>query len=222
MRRGLVCAVAVALLIPATGSRPAHGKTGEAAAAGVASALAMTAICAALALGSGDDAEGGEGYDRKGWLVGLGGSYGNPLDSDVDDSFGVNGAAGYRCHARLSAEAQVEWLDGFGGDADNVRNGDFEPLTVTANARGYILTGRFQPFLLVGLGGMTVDEDGRDRSGLSKSESRADFVMRFGGGLDFYATKNVVLNVGVGYVYPFGDVSDFDYLSVRWGLQCRF
>ncbi len=46
--------------------------------------------------------------------------------------------------------------------------------------------------------------------------------MRLGGGLDFYATKSIVLSLGVDYVLPFGDVEDFDYVSLGWGLEYRF
>jgi hypothetical protein len=46
--------------------------------------------------------------------------------------------------------------------------------------------------------------------------------MRFGGGLDFYATEHVVLTLGIDYVLPFGDLEDLDYVSIGWGLRYRF
>ena len=231
MARTLACAVAALSLLPVAGTRPARAGTNDAVAAGVASAVATTAFCAALAIGARDDDDQAddEGYDRRGWLARIAGAYGNLLDSGSEDGFGIDGGAGYRCHPRMSSEVQVEWIDGFRDDravsgVSSDARVDAETVTITASTKGYILTGRFQPYVLVGLGAMTVDTDVKDRLGVgpSKSDSEADFAMRFGGGLDFYATKNVVVDVGVGYVYPFGDVSDFDYLSVRAGVQYRF
>ena len=46
--------------------------------------------------------------------------------------------------------------------------------------------------------------------------------MRFGGGIDLYATKNVVVTVGADYVLPFDDLKDLDYISIGWGIEYRF
>jgi hypothetical protein len=46
--------------------------------------------------------------------------------------------------------------------------------------------------------------------------------MRFGGGIDLYATKHVVVSAEVDYVLPFGDLENLDYLSFGLGLQYRF
>jgi hypothetical protein len=32
----------------------------------------------------------------------------------------------------------------------------------------------------------------------------------------------VVLNVGVDYVLPFGNLDDLDYITIGWGVQYRF
>ena len=178
-----------------------------------------------------------DGYARRGWLVGAGGSYametfeddmesefqsalGPTVSVSVDDSFGVNGRAGYRCHPRFSAEVEVEWLDGFEADVSDPPSSatiDAEPWVVTANTKGYLLTGRYQPFVLLGAGVMTAEftvGSGRVRE--------TDFAMRFGGGIDLYATKHVVVSAEVDYVLPFGDLEDLDYLSFGLGFQYRF
>ena len=94
-------------------------------------------------------------------------------------------------------------------------------MVVTANVKGYFLTGRYQPFLLVGGGGMTAEAKVR-ALGLSASERLNGFAMRFGGGIDLYATKHVVVSVGTDYVLPFGDLKDLDYISIGWGFEYRF
>ena len=50
----------------------------------------------------------------------------------------------------------------------------------------------------------------------------ANFAMRFGGGIDLYATKNVVVSAQADYLLPFGSLDGFDFLSIGLGLQYRF
>jgi opacity protein-like surface antigen len=191
---------------------------------------------------AGEDAIQDE-FDRQGWLIGVAGIYAietfkDDAESDaqdvfgptaslsVDNSFGVNGRVGYRCHRWFSAEVGVEWLDGFKTDLSAFGNIgiDIEPIVATANLKGYLLTGRYQPFLLIGAGFMTVEAKVRDTAdlGLSASEKETDFAMRFGGGIDLYATKHVVVSVEADYVLPFGSLDDVDYISIGWGFQYRF
>lgn len=210
-----------------------------------ASSLPLLLLCWATPGNAQDD------YARNGFYVGLAGTYaidtfeddveddinaelvalGYVVDLDVEESFGINGRIGYRFHRNFSAEFEVEWLDGFESDVDEVAvplgkilTIDVETVTFTGNAKGYLLTGRYQPFLLVGLGVMTAETKVKDTVGLGFSESDrfTDFAMRFGGGLDLYATENVVISVGADYVLPVGDVEDLDYVSIGWGFQYRF
>jgi hypothetical protein len=60
--------------------------------------------------------------------------------------------------------------------------------------------------------------------GIESSERETDFAMRFGGGLDIYSfgTDTVVITAGADYVLPFGDVEDFDYVSINVGVLYRF
>ena len=90
------------------------------------------------------------------------------------------GRGGYRCHPHVSAELQFEWLDKFEGGSivetgmtpvsgdppveDTLRNFDLEleTLVFTSNAKGYLLTGRYQPFVLAGVGFMRMESKSRD------------------------------------------------------------
>ena len=206
----------------------------------------MGAACVATAVLGAESDTIDDGYARRGWLVGAGGSYametfeddvesefqsvlGSTVSFSADNSFGVNGRAGYRCHPRFSVEVEVEWLDGFEADISDSTLGkiatfDIEPWVFTVNTKGYLLTGRYQPFVLLGVGVMTADFEVRDTQGLGLSDSfdEIDFVMRFGGGIDLYATKHVVVSVEADYVLPFANLKDFDYLSIGLGFQYRF
>ena len=202
---------------------------------GLATAALTSIVCSSVALTAGEDAKQDE-FARRGWLIGVAGSYaietfesdlqdavGFSVDLSVDNSLGFNGRVGYRCHRWLSAEVEVEWLDRFKTDlsaAGPINIGiDIEPVVVTANMKGYILTGRYQPFLLVGGGVMTAEFKSR---GVPGSITLNEFTMRFGGGIDLYATKNVVVTVGADYVLPFDDLKDLDYISIGWGFEYRF
>jgi opacity protein-like surface antigen len=214
-----------------------------------AAAVLVGIVCSSVALTAEDEVDKDD-FARRGWLVGVAGSYaietfqddaesdfqspqvlGPEVNLSVDDSFGFNGRVGYRCHRRFSAEVEVEWLDGFSSDltqpfVDGLAKVDYEPVVVTTNVKGYFLTGRYQPFLLVGAGAMTADTKVRNPVGLAftgvRSESDTAFVMRFGGGIDLYATENVVLSIDADYVLPFGNLDNLDYVRIGWGIQYRF
>ena len=222
----------------------ARSDTAKTIAEAAAAAAFVGVVCSSIALT--DETEVVEDdFARRGWLVGVAGSYAfatfeddaqdelddSAVNISVDDSFGFNGRVGYRCNRRFSAEVQTEWLDGFDADltqsrVDQLANITFEPLVVTANVKGYFLTGRYQPFLLVGAGAMTADVNIRNPVGLAftgiDSESKNAFAMRFGGGIDLYATENVVVNLEVDYVFPFGKLDDLRYVTIGWGVQYRF
>jgi hypothetical protein len=216
MRLLRISAVAIALLVCLGPARPARsGDTGAyAGSAVIAAAGAM--LCTAVAAGL-DHPEGTEAYERKGWFVDLAGTYAlpnyehelEPAEVSVDSSLGVSGDIGYRCHRYFSTAVEVEKVMGFEEEPE-VGTADFDPLAVTTNFKAHLPVGRFQPFALAG-GGMVTDT--RDAKAI---------VLRFGAGLDFYATKHIVLNFGIDYVVPLHDLKDHDYTSVGWGVQYRF
>ena len=225
----------------------ARADTALAVYGGVGAAVLLPLVCAIVAMNT-DENEEEEEFARQGWMVGVAGSYaietladdleddiptrltilGDSTDLDVDDSLGVNGRVGYRCHRRFSTELEVEWLDRFKADVmvsgvGKVATVDLEPVVITVNMKGYLLTGRYQPFLLFGAGIMTAEATLRDTvgMGINESERETDFVTRFGGGIDLYATKHVVVSLEAEYVLPFDNLDEADYISIGWGFQYR-
>jgi opacity protein-like surface antigen len=245
VRRAAAIALTVLVLVALPDS--ARSELAKTIAESAAAAVLVGVVCSSVALTAEEEVDKDD-FARRGWLVGVAGSYaietfqddaesdfqkvlGPEVNLSVDDSFGFNGQVGYRCHRRFSAEVEVEWLDGFDADltqpgVDQLANVRFEPVVVTTNVKGFILTGRYQPFLLLGAGAMTADIKLQDPVGLAftglNSETENAFALRFGGGIDLYATENVVLNVGVDYVLPFGNLDDLDYITIGWGVQYRF
>jgi len=186
-------------------------------------------------------------FERPGWMAGLTGRYawGNYGDNEQEDlrvsslpflvsiteenSPGLSGWAGYRCHRRFSAEVEVEWFKGFDGQIDELVQGtvatySLVPIVVTSNAKGYLMTGRFQPYLLAGAGAMIVQSSTTDflGAGGTVEDTNAMFTMRFGGGLDVYLTKNIVATVDLDYVLPVAEIKNLHYVTFGGGLQYRF
>ncbi len=166
-------------------------------------------------------------------------------DLNMEGSPGLNGRVGYRFHPHVSAELEVEWLAELDGvvswqppepnpdpdpttdvDRENIAEMRIDAWTITANAKGYLLTGRHQPYVLLGMGVMTADVEfnalNADGAALVASDRETGFATRFGGGIEVYMTEKSVLTLGTEYVLPTGDTKDLDYFSVLLGYQHRF
>jgi outer membrane protein W len=213
--------------------------------AGAGSGMALLCAVGAVRYSPDDDDEdSGEKFARLGPYAGVALAYAvNTFESDVEgrlvpksdnlsvkNSFGLKGRVGYRCHRYASAEVQVEWLDGFDGTvfrdgAGKVKTGDIEPIVVTVNARGYVplWNDRVQPFGLLGAGLVnfrTVERDKADDS--HKRERDTAPALRAGGGIDVYATPNVVVTFEADYLHGLGSANDLHYVSIGVGLQYRY
>lgn len=249
-----ISAVAVALVVSLASSESARSDDSGAFVGAILTAAVGALVCPSVALGvhHPDDTSA---YERKGWFVNLAGTYAVPKfegsmpddlsgalttqvddvavntqvdDVASDDSLGVNGGGGYRCHRYFSTELELEWIDEFQTDfsgTDIIGSLDPDPMTVTTNFKGYLPFGRFQPYALAGGGIMftTVSVKAVTTAGPIEWEEKVRaFAFRFGGGLDFYATEHIVLNIGAEQVIPIGADLDLDYISVGWGIQYRF
>lgn len=238
-------AVAVAVSASLAFSEAARSGETTAYAGAIATAAVGALVCPAVALGI-DHPDGTSEFERKGWLLNAAGTWafptfegslgddltrstGTDIVARVNNTVGVNGGAGYRCHRYFATELEFEWISGFPADIHQAGNGkiasfDPDPLTVTTNFKGYLPLGRFQPFALAGGGMMAWSGSvtkSTDTELFDEDKFRA-FAVRLGGGFDYYATKHIVLNVGADYVFPLGGQIDLDYVSVGWGIQYRF
>jgi opacity protein-like surface antigen len=168
-------------------------------------------------------------YARNGPYLGLAGTWATYLSAedelpsgfDVDDPLGLNARAGYRFHPHIAGELEFEWLSeadidvsGFGTAAT------IESFAFTANGKLYPLTGRFQPFGLIGLGLLSSELE--DEVGIGAEVDETEFAMRFGAGLDIYITRNFLGSLDFSYVLPTGDLDEVDYIRFGWGFGYRF
>lgn len=137
----------------------------------------------------------------------------------TDAAVGVSARAGLRLFSFLALEGQAEYLPGFNVKVSNDQVIlDGELVVVTFNAKGYFLawhdTGRFEPFVLVGVGWMRNWADG-----LGTFDS---FASRFGAGFDGYITEHIAVTVDVTYVPPAAENEEWDYVSLNAGLMFKF
>jgi opacity protein-like surface antigen len=161
-------------------------------------------------------------YARDGAYVGLGGLYAvemfddnTPTGARTDNSWGFEAHAGYRFHPHAAAELRYEWFNEFDLDP-----GHIDGWAISVNGKGYVLTGRFQPYGLVGLGFMHGDGSAGNFAGAAHPSN--GFMMRFGGGIDVYATENIVIGPEFAYLLPTGSAEDLDMLTVSLGASYRF
>lgn len=142
------------------------------------------------------------------------------IDVNVDDSWALNGRIGYRIHPRLAVEAQGEWYSEYNVDLLGVEAAEFEGWSAALLGKAYLLTDRFQPYALAGWGYLDVELS--DKLGLGLSESSSGSVIRWGGGIDIYATRGLLLNLEASYALPLGSLDNLDFWTIGVGLQYRF
>ena len=184
--------------------------------AGCALGLGAPALRAETADASSDFAGGGLygslalGYARNTFATG-------DFGSAFDDSTGFDARAGYRATRHLAGEFQLElhtfdFRQSAAGGAPS--NDSLDTMAWTANLKGFLPSGRWQPYALLGAGLLS-----NDGSGVSVSQNDVGAALRFGAGVDAYLTRSFALTAGLSYLLPFGTVSDFDYYSFTAGIQ---
>jgi hypothetical protein len=163
----------------------------------------------------------------------------------ADNSWTIKEGGGYRCHSRYSVGVTFQHFGGF----DTQWTGplgtgghDIDIFYATVDVKGYLLTGRYQPYLLLGGGTMTVKTKVTNPTGVyatmenpmpppdnvaiygpvTQSRSYMDFAFRFGGGIDLYATKHIVINIDANYLAPLGSVSGVGMYTIGAGIGYRF
>lgn len=167
---------------------------------------------------------------------------------DFTDSWAFALRAGYRFNGFLAAEGGFEFLTGFKtlvdlppGQPVGIPNP--APLTVdggifTVNAKAYApWFGRFQPYGLVGVGGMWAKLRTSWTTGAvctpsyfgwwcegtyTKLGNNGAFVAKFGGGAEFFVTEDFALVMDAAYVMPTGALKDLQYTSFTWGAIFKF
>lgn len=213
------------------------------------SRLILIPVILALAAASPAFADDDEDYARTGFYgsFSIAGAHYTKIEQDVksdiegagfsgqinaEGPLGLDVRAGYRFHPHLGADIEFLWFTksvtefiGTTLENPNIKNDRFdvfkvETLNFFANLKGYILTGRIQPFAQVGAGLMHAKVD--DKLSLNTLEGGDAFVARFGGGVDLYISPHFAFSVEGDYLLPTGSQNQLNSGTWSAGIKYRF
>ena len=155
-----------------------------------------------------------------------GGSFGIQFENfsgsgsfDFDEALGGSARLGSRLHPLVSVEVQYEYTGEFEDEALGATV-EIEQHVITANGRLFPIPGRFEPFLMAGMGYARAELDAR---GTLRADDTGDgFVIRVGTGVQIGLLESLSLAIEGGFVLPSGDLSDLSYFTVSGGLNVHF
>jgi opacity protein-like surface antigen len=156
-----------------------------------------------------------EDYARTGVYVGGYGIVDFTRNGDTDRGYGsentmIGGGAnlrlGWRESPSLAYELEVEWIDSTGDTA-------YGTLVWGANARFYLLDQAIQPYVLMGVNGMTAK---------ALSNRDTDWAFRHGLGVDFYLTENIAVGAEGTFLWGTGRFWKQYHLTAGLGVLYRF
>jgi hypothetical protein len=171
-----------------------------------------------------EEADDESADDRDGWYLGLGGGWAKELfqNGNAGDSGFVQVRAGYHFLRFAALEAQFEYTPKFNGKSGKWAGTDIATWATWLNIKGYPTapwTGLFQPFGMISVAWMWERLTG---PAINNSVEEGGSAARFGAGMDFYVTRNVVLTAEAAYVLPTGELDDLDQVQLGGALQYRF
>jgi opacity protein-like surface antigen len=193
---------------------------------GAAVALSLSSVAPAQ-----EDTEPEPPYDRSAaYIIAQGANHigtfrGKPasnISTTTRHSMGAKGAIGYRISPHFAGEIQFDWVQKFRVRVDGDRK-RFNGAGITAQVKGYALTGKVQPFGVLGLG-VGLFEIRHDKRTKYK-KTQAEMMLRFGGGVDYWFTDQFGMVVDATYAWPTGatnKLEDLDYATIGWGFMIRF
>lgn len=187
--------------------------------------LAVSLALAAATTSAAQEEE--EDFGRRGWYVGGGFVYGFEnfdlselsgiagVDISASGSPGIDIRGGYRFNRWVALEGNFDYYADFDIEANGSTVFNADAFSFFANAKGYPLDGRVQPYGLFGIGVLAaaIDYDfdydyyDYDYYDYENVETDAVFAVRLGGGVDVYVTPKFLLNLDVGYVFATSDMN---------------
>jgi hypothetical protein len=121
---------------------------------------------------------------------------------------------GLRTHPHLAGELIFDWVSPW-----STVGGDITSYLITGNVKLNFLTGRIQPYVILGIG---MDIIVQDFAG-GGSSTTIPPGGRFGGGVDYYINEHLLLNFEGVYVPPLDSRADnFPYALLQGNVMYRF
>ena len=162
-----------------------------------------------------------------------------PLDNTASindkNSLAINARIGWRLLPFLAAEVQYEWVDEFQMQTRGRSCAKADMQLITGNIKLIAPTGSVQPYLLAGVGASQSNLDIIEvefapenscmiQNGYQSSQTKWEMAARFGGGLDFYLTRSILMNLEASTIYSDDKFlgEQWPYVSVSAGIQYRF
>jgi hypothetical protein len=151
--------------------------------------------------------------------VGAGGSYavenfdedGDFINTNYDNSWGVNAKVGYHLHELLDLEFNFDYLEEFEGDAGV----DVEVMTYMFTLKGFFpIASEKVKLSVVAGGGLMYAEAG--------SDDEIDGCAKLGLGFDYFLIQNFSAGIEGNYTLGFGDLDDIQYFNFILGVAYHF
>ncbi len=198
----------------------------------------LISLCLANNANAGDYADSGS-YVFLGGLTAFE-NFSNKSGSSLDDSLGFDIRVGYRFIDYFAAEVSGNFNSGFDGKVANeggIGIVSSEGGNITVNVRGIYPFGRFEPYALVGIGGMwsnVMTGTGSTGSfcadgyggwwcdGNSVAGKTGAFISKFGTGADFWVTDNFAISMDAAYLLTTGALKDQNSIKLGWAARFRF
>lgn len=168
-------------------------------------------------------------FARTGPYIGIAGTYLlEDFDTRLDVSNGRGAAAllGYRVHRHVAIELRGEYFNGIDvqpdGSEASALDLEVDGYLVTVGPKFYPLTKSLQPFVGVGFGVIRTEIEGTSSSGVPVDDGSTDSVFRIAGGIDYFLSENLVLNLEAAYISPGDGAEGLDFGNLSAGLSFRF
>lgn len=152
---------------------------------------------------------------------------GGTQESDVGNGFAAGAGVrllphlGFEVAFQYFSDARVTLVDSSVGTQPAATRRTFD---LTANLRGYPLTGRFQPYAAFGLGMANVryTPTPNVQAFVNQTDTGNGLVVRFGGGLEYYLSERHALYADGAYMLTTGAIDGNDYGTFGLGVMTRF
>jgi len=155
---------------------------------------------------------------RTGPYLGIGGLFAlenfSGIGMSTDDSGGYNAQVGYRFGPHFASDIRVERYQEFDSP-----NGEVNGWALGLNGKGYILTGKLQPFGMIGINLLDMETTNSAATNTNKTDDGPAF--RFGAGLDWYVTNHIVMTTDVSYMLGVSQVNGYDMVLFSLGFFYR-
>jgi opacity protein-like surface antigen len=155
---------------------------------------------------------------RNGPMLGVGGLWAldnfDGIGMNTDSSGGYNINVGYRFNKWVASDMRIERYQEF-----DAPPGEVNGWAVGLNARGYYPFGAFQPFGMLGMNYLDLETTNNTSPNPKKTDDGP--ALRFGFGLDWYATPRFVITSDISYMLGLGEVADYDIAVFSLGFLYR-